>query len=118
MQALVNLLYGTQSGITAKAGGGQSGAVPLNASVCEVSVCASSGDSVVLPPAQTVGQNIAVINNGAQTVNVFAASGTDRITPNGTVTPTANGTAVTVATGVICEFYCYKPGAWKQETSA
>jgi hypothetical protein len=113
-----SFINGTVAGLTAHAGGGQTAAVPLTAATCEVSVCASSGDSVVLPPAQSPGQVVAVINNGAQTLNVFASPSTDRIVPNGTVTPNANGTAATIATGVICEFYCYKLGFWKQETSA
>src|SRR6267142_6413571 len=107
LNTLVALLFGTQSGITAHAGGGQANGVPLTQAVNEVSVCATTSDSVVLPPAQTIGQTVTVINNGAQTLAVFAAPSTDQIMPNNSVTANANGTAATLATTKIGEFFCY-----------
>lgn len=118
LNSLMSLLFGCATGLTAKAGGGQSTAVPLTAAINEVSVCASGNDSVVLPQAQSPGQTVTVINNGAQTLAVFAAAGTDQIIPNNSVTPTVNANAVTLATAKICEFFCYKVGFWKQETTA
>jgi len=113
------LYFGASSGLTAKAGGGQSLATPLLGATNEVAVCATGSDSVVLPPATTPGQAVAVINNGAQTLAIFASAGTDRIVPTATIAANAlaNGTAATLASGVMCEFFCYKPGFWKQETS-
>ena len=79
-----------QHSITAFAGGGQTSAVQLLNGVNEISVAASSSDSVKLPP-NSPGSVVFLANNGAQTVKVFAYEAT------GTV-PTIDGTAGT--TGV------------------
>lgn len=125
LNSILSELFSTQNGVTAKAGGGASAAVQLNSAVTEVSVCASANDSVMLPSADFVGKRRRIINNGAQTLAVFAAQGTnpitnslDTITPNTSVTPTVNASAVTVATVKISEFVVFKLGQWKQSTTA
>lgn len=67
----------TANNITAHAGGGQAGGVHLTAQINRITVAASPGDSVVLPPA-TPGQEIIIINNGANPIQVYGA-GTDTI---------------------------------------
>ena len=77
----------TVTGITAKAGGTQSGTL-LTASNNYISVCATATDSVVLPAAAPVGAPVFVRNDGAKAAQVFA------VTPG-----TINGVAT--ATGVV-----------------
>lgn len=62
------------AGITASTTQTQAGGVALTAEVNEVSVCANANDAVTLPSA-IAGLPCLVINNGAQTVQVFPASG-------------------------------------------
>ncbi len=73
----VLVMYDTQLGITANAGGGQGSAVTLISSYHEISTCASAADSVKLPSAFQDGAIIEVWNNGAESANVFPASGDD-----------------------------------------
>ncbi len=94
----------TQTGITAHAGGGQASATQLTASQCQISTCATIGDSVKLPPSQA-GTQITVVNNGAASANVFPATG-EQINSGG-----ANvASALAVTTPVI--FYCFTAGNW------
>ena len=65
--------FATQTGITAHAGGGQANATPITAMHAQVSVCATVGDSILLPPAKQ-GMEITVVNNGAASCNAFASS--------------------------------------------
>lgn len=58
--------------LTAKAGGGQSGATALTSDINVIGVCATASDSVVLPPALK-GSTIFVDNNGAAAVAVWPA---------------------------------------------
>jgi hypothetical protein len=44
--------FATQTGITAHAGGGQASATPITAMQAQISVAATAGDSVLLPPAK------------------------------------------------------------------
>lgn len=85
----------TDTGITAHAGGTQAAALPLKADVSfhEVTVCATTADSVKLPAA-TVGQMHFVKNSGAASLQVFG-SGTNTIdsvaTATGVALPAGNG---------------------------
>jgi hypothetical protein len=97
-----------QTGLTAHAGGGQGSAVPITAMIAQFSTVATTGDSAVLPsaaglPAGTA-LTITVINNGANSMNVFCPAGS---TMNGT----SNGSAsVTNTTPSI--FFATSPTAW------
>lgn len=103
--------YSTQTGITAHAGGTQAAAVPITAMNAQVSVCATAGDSVVLPPAK-VGMEVTVVNNGAASCNVFAASQAQGgVTGGDTMNQTQNG-SVAVATNTITLFFCFVVGVW------
>ena len=61
-------------GIVAHAGGGQALATPLTAYVNRVSVVATGGDSVKLPPA-VAGFTIIVVNADGASMNLFPAPG-------------------------------------------
>lgn len=71
----------TTTGITAHAGGTQALGVALTTMANNVTVCATGGDSVVLP-ATAAGLQISVANNGAASCNVFPPVGS---TMNGTL---------------------------------
>lgn len=97
-----------ETGITAKAGGGQSSATKLTAQVSWVDTVASGNDSVKLPPITnkpgtlgSVGTILFVGNNGANSMQVYGAS-PDKI--NGVAT----GTGVAVAAGVNVWFAAVK----------
>ena len=62
----------TTAGITADTGSSQ-GDGALTSSFNEISVCANAGDAVTLPTA-AAGQKVTIINNGANTCDVFPAS--------------------------------------------
>ena len=62
-----------QKSITADSGSIQGGS-PLVKEINEISVCASSGDSVTLPGAR-LGRRITIINNGANACDVFPQLG-------------------------------------------
>lgn len=102
--------------LTAHAGGGQGSATVLTAQVNRISVCATAGDSVVLPTAAAMaispngpqdrkGAEITVINSGAASLNVFGATGD---TING---GSANG-SVSVPSGATATFRCVTDGSW------
>lgn len=97
-----------QTGLTAKAGGGQSGATAITAMNAQFSTVTTAADSAVLPSATglPVGAmlTISVINNGANTMAVFAPNGS---TMNGTL----NGSA-SVTNSVPLIFYAISPTAW------
>lgn len=66
----------TLSGITAFAGGGQVSATLVNARINEVSTVASPGDSVKLPSASP-DIEIKIINDGANSLDIFPNIGND-----------------------------------------
>lgn len=101
---LVNAVASVTNGLTAKAGGGQSGATALPSAINRVTTVATAGDSVVLPAA-TAGNTVVVINAAAtNSLNVFAASGD-------TMTATLNGSSA-VAAGKASRFFCAVNGTW------
>jgi hypothetical protein len=97
-------IYSTQTGITASTTHTQAGGVPITASQAQISVCANAGDAVTLPAAKA-GMEITLVNNGAQSAQVYG-NGADTI--NGTAG--ATGIALAVTTPII--FYCFNTGAW------
>ena len=97
-------LYSSQAGITAFAGGGQANATQLTGVVCEVTTCATNGDSVKLPVG-IAGRTCAIHNAGAAALNIFPSSG-EEIVPLGVDQPQSLGT-----TGGHF-FVCYTAGNW------
>jgi len=103
--------YSIQAGITARAGGGQATAVLVTAMQAQVSVCATGGDSIRLPPAQP-GMEITIVNNGAASCNCFASSQAQGGASGGdSMNGTQNASAAIAATSVVI-FYCFANGLW------
>lgn len=92
------------TGITAFAGGGQGSAVELTAAFNEVSTVATTADSVKLPSA-AAGYKVTVINNGANSANVFPNTSDD-------IDGTGVDTAVALAAGANATYYAYDSTNW------
>ena len=93
-----------QDGITAFATGGQTNATQITKSMSRISTCATIADSVKLPPAKA-GSFVCLVNSGAQSANVFPATG-EQINAAG-----AN-TAVALAAGSKGLYFCPVDGRW------
>src|ERR1044071_8736408 len=78
------ILDSVSDNLTAHAGGTQAAALALTSIMNILATVATAGDSVKLPPA-VIGLVIGVLNNGANSAQVFGA-GTDNI--NGVATAT------------------------------
>ena len=100
----------SMNGLTAKAGGGQSGAASLTAMINRVTVVATSGDSAVLPAA-VPGLQIMAVNAAGNTLNVFP-NGTDQINALGA------STAFALPGGKTATFYSANIGQWHSILSA
>ena len=89
-----------ETGITAHAGGTKAAALALTASYNVLSVCATNGDSVLLPADRKVGDQVEIANDGAANAQVFGA-GSDTIdgvsTATGVVLTAAKRCVYTVA---------------------
>lgn len=108
--ALTNSPQSVTTGLTARAGGGQGSATPLTGAINRVATVASAADSVLLPAA-VVGRRVSVFNAGANSMNVFPASG------EAIGTGSANAAqAVGAAKGAI--FECVATGVWNYTLSA
>ena len=81
------------------------GSVPLVSAINEISVCANLNDTVTLPAA-VAGRQCVVINNGANTLQIFPASG-DAI--NGG----AVDASVTASSGDNITFAAYSATYWE-----
>lgn len=90
--------------ITATAGGTKAAARVLTKTNNHITVCATGGDSVLLPKA-IAGSRCVVRNDGAASLNVFA-KGTD------TINGVATGTATALAAAKAIELVCFTAGAW------
>jgi hypothetical protein len=73
--------------------------------IAQVSTCANANDTITLP-STVVGRTVYVINDGANTLRVFPASG-------GNLGGGAN-TATTVAAGAAATFVCFADLKWKK----
>ncbi len=105
------------TGLTALAGGGQSGATLLTGGINNVTTVASSGDSVLLPPTTaskgvygSLGGTVTVINNGASPLAIFPNTG-DKI--NGG----AANASITLAVGGIATLSAALANNWYAELS-
>jgi len=94
----------TTTAITAHAGGGQGPATQLTTMVNNITVCATTGDSVILP-ASSPGLQITVINNGAASCNVFPPSGSS-------INALAANTALACAATTVTIFFCLTSTLW------
>lgn len=94
----------SQDAVTARAGGGQVLATQLTGQTARITVVATAGDSVMLPPS-AAGLEILVINHGANSMQVYGA-GTDLIND----AATAVGVSQMANSSVI--FMCATTGNW------
>ena len=95
------------TGLVAHAGGGQPSATPLTAMLNVIATTATTGDSVVLPSVTLptgASIQITVINNGANSANVFTPSG-------GTMNGTSNGSSA-LATVTVGLYFCTGTNIW------
>lgn len=98
------ILHSKTAGITAHVGSSQ-GDGPLTTDVNEISVCANAGDAVTMPAASaSFSAQIVIINNGAESCDVFPASGDD-------LGAGAN-TAVALAAGAKIKYTSYDETNW------
>lgn len=94
--------------LTAKAGGGQTGATQLISGVNEVGTVATNGDSVQLPAA-IAGTICFVGNSGAANMTVYGKSGrTD------TIDGTAGATGVAQNSATDNIYFCAINGKWRK----
>lgn len=96
--------FSSQTGVVAHAGGGQANATQVVAMQVQVSTVASAGDSIKLPPSQA-GLELVIVNNGANSMNVFPATG-EQINGGG-----ANA-AVAQAAAAVTFYMCFVSGSW------
>lgn len=118
LQQLASLVFSSQTGITAAAGGGQTNATPVSAAFNRVDTVASANDSIRLPQA-IPGLSLKVKNNTATTLAVFGIPNNpvtgagDTIAASGSNTQQPTATGTTIATGVTAEIDCYVAGQWQ-----
>ena len=93
------------TGLTALAGGGQTGATALIEGINIVTVCATAQDSVMLPIARAGGMIVRVINLGAQPCQVFGNSATAD-TISGALNTIASATGYPQGVGEIVDYTC------------
>jgi hypothetical protein len=97
-----------QTGITARAGGGQANATQLTRTFNNVTTVASAGDSVKLPVA-LAGATCIVTNATATSMNVFPATG-------GIINALSPNAQLACAAGVTIMFVCTLAGTWRSIT--
>jgi hypothetical protein len=85
--------YSVEASITASTTQTQ-GQKPLTRDVNEISVVANINDTVTLPPAEAVSRTVTIINNGANTLKIYPASGDNLGTGLNTSTTLAAGSNV------------------------
>jgi len=90
--------------LTAFAGGGQSGALALTSEINRVTTVATAGDSIKLP-VSVAGEQIMVINSGANPIQVFGASGE-------TINGVASATGISQGINTSAVYVCTTPGNW------
>lgn len=101
------LLEPISDGLTALAGGGQTGATQITGMTARVSTVATAGDSVMLPQA-IAGLEIMVINDSANAMNVFPFLGDsiDKVAVNAAVSHMGQSLVI---------YTCSQNGAWRSE---
>lgn len=97
---------GSQTGITAFAGGGQGSAYQLTKKKNKVTTVATTGDSVKAPDA-FVDNEFMVINAGANDMDLFPKTGQNFWNQ-------AANVAFIVVSGGMVKWYCFTAGEWEQ----
>lgn len=92
--------------VTAHAGGTRAAALPIRTAQTLVAVCATAGDSLMLPPA-TGGQVLWIVNAGAASAQLFADLNT-----SDTINGVAAATGIALAAGKSMTLFSPLAGAW------
>lgn len=92
--------------ITATAGGTRAAALPIRQAQTLIAVCATAGDSVMLPPA-VGGQSLYIANGGAASSQLFAD-----INTSDTINGVAAATGIALAAGKAMTLFSPIAGAW------
>lgn len=100
------------AGITAFSGGGASSATAINAYINTIATVAATSDSVQLP-AGTAGLELAIFNEGANTVAIFPKSGTTDI-----INALTTGASFSLGTSRMAWFTYNATGKWKSQSAA
>ena len=106
MTGIVNGLGFTGMSVTARAGGTRAAATPLTSAANLIAICATTADSVSLPPA-VGGQVLWLSNGGAASAQVFASP-----TTSDTINGVAAATGIALAAGKSMTLFSPIPGAW------
>lgn len=101
----INVNVSTVNALTALAGGGQTGATPLTANWNRITVCATNGDSALLPPA-IAGLEVYVINSGAAYASIYPTNNAD------VIDGLAVNTSVSLPAAGTIRFLCTVTGTW------
>lgn len=107
LPAWVDNLPSVTTGIAAFAGGGQASATQLLSNINQVATVATALDSVKLPTA-VAGLEVLVINDGANKMNVFPATG-------GFIDGLAVNVPFELEAGSNIKFVCAVAGKWKTQ---
>jgi hypothetical protein len=105
-----DLILSAQDGLTALAGGANPGTDLGQFALNRFSTVGTAGDSASLPPA-TQGRIVGVKNGGANSMNVFPASGQQ-------INALGADTAFALAAGKSALFICFSPGLWDVNLTA
>lgn len=102
--------WGRNTGLTARAGGGQANGTALNLGINRFTTVATAGDSALLP-SYSGGLVIMVVNATATSMNIFPPSG-------GTINALSPNGAYALAAGKAVIFFQASDGAWYGNLSA
>lgn len=110
-RAVSDLQNSVANALTAKAGGGQSGATLCSADFNRFTTVATAADSALLPAA-VAGREILVINAAAtNAMNIFPATGEN-------INALSANTAISLAAGKTMRFFCAVNGTWNSMLGA
>ena len=97
----ISILSDTHTGIASHAGGGQALATPLQIGVNIVTTVTTTADSVLLP-SDSLGEQVIVVNRGAQSLAIYPAVGSaiDSLGNNNAYTLVSGGRVIFISTSV------------------
>lgn len=104
LTVLSNFFRSVEAAVTAGTTQTQGGGQTVTGDIVEVSVVANANDTIVIPTA-VVGASIFIKNNGANTMQIFPASGDD-------IDGTGVDAAVTLAAGSSVKYYAADATNW------
>ncbi len=102
--------YAVSTGLTALAGGGQTGATKLTGNINRITTVATAADSCLLP-AGTVGKKVSVYNATANSTTIYPQTGES-------IGTGAANAGFAVGAGKGCTFECVATGLWNVNLGA